>query len=132
MPAAAPSVEAVLLIAHGSRRPEANDDLSKLAELVRRRGSFPIVEIAYLELADPDIPAGAARCVERGATRVRMLPYFLSAGAHVTQDLESFRDELTQIHPGTRFELCPPIGLHPLIVEIVLDRLGRPSDFAEG
>lgn len=126
MPPAATAFDAVLLIAHGSRRPEANDDLSKLAEILRRRGTCPIVEIAYLELAVPDIPAGAARCVAQGARRVRMLPYFLSAGAHVTQDLERHRGELTQAHPGTAFELCAPIGLHPLIVDIVLDRLRTP------
>ena len=126
MPPSATAFDAVLLIAHGSRRPEANDDLAQLAEILRRRGTCPIVEIAYLELASPDIPAGAARCVAQGAKVVRMLPYFLSAGAHVTQDLERHRSELTCTHPGTDFQLCAPIGLHPLLVEIVLDRLRTP------
>lgn len=114
---------AVLLIAHGSRRAEANDDLCRLAEILRKKGLYPIVEIAYLELANPDIPAGGARCVERGATSVRMLPYFLSPGAHVGEDLEHFRQELSQRYPEVDFTLCPPLGIHPLMVEIVLDRL---------
>jgi len=117
----------VLLIAHGSRRQEANDDLSRLAEILRSKGEYPIVETAYLDVASPDIPTGAARCVERGAVLVKLMPYFLSAGSHVVDDLDRFRRELTQLHPQAEFELCSPLGLHPLMVEIVLDRLRTGS-----
>ena len=115
---------AALLIAHGSRRPEANDDLTRLAGILRAKQLYPIVETAYLELADPDIPTAGQRCVAAGATLVKLLPYFLSAGAHVVDDLERHRHDLASRFPEVTFELCPPLGLHPLMVEIVLDRLG--------
>jgi len=118
---------AILLIAHGSRRPEANADLIRLAEILRAREVYPIVETSYLEIAEPGIVAGGAACVRRGATHVKMLPYFLSAGAHVVEDLEHHRLELCQQFSDVTFELCPHLGLHPLMVEIVLDRLnGTP------
>lgn len=117
-------MQAALLIAHGSRRPEANADLVRLAELVRRDGRFDAVEIAYLELAEPDIPAGAAACVAKGASEVRMLPYFLSMGRHVAEDLDGYRREFAERYPGVTFTLCPPLGLHPKVVEVVLERLG--------
>lgn len=113
----------VLLIAHGSRRPEANHDLARLAEAIRARGLYPIVETAYLELAEPTISAGGEACVAAGATCVKLLPYFLSAGAHVVEDLERHRQELSERFPHVKFELCPPLGLHPLMIEIVLERL---------
>jgi sirohydrochlorin ferrochelatase len=122
MPAPEPQV-AVLLIAHGSRRSAANDDLVQLARLVADKGGYQIVEVSYLELAEPTILAGGQQCVERGATRVLMLPYFLSAGVHVVSDLESQRMTLSQSHPGIDFVLCPHLGLHPLMAEIVMDRL---------
>jgi sirohydrochlorin ferrochelatase len=114
---------AVLLIAHGSRRAEANADLLKLAESIRSTGMYPIVETAYLEIAEPSIAAAGELCVNQGSTCVKMLPYFLSAGAHVVEDLKAHRRELSQRFPQVTFELCPPLGLHPLMVEIVLDRL---------
>lgn len=116
-------MNAALLIAHGSRRQQANDDLHRLAELVTARGEFDIVEPAFLELAEPDIPAGAARCVERGATNVRMLPYFLSMGVHVAEDLEEHRTAFLQQYPGVSFDVRPPLGLHPKLIEVVLERL---------
>lgn len=118
---------AVLLIAHGSRRAEANADLVRLAEAVSERGQYGIVRIAYLELAEPTISQGARACVESGARDVLLLPYFLSAGEHAAGDLERHRRELAEEFPEVGFTLCPPLGLHPLIVEIVLDRLQEGS-----
>jgi len=114
---------AVLLIAHGSRRSEANDDLVHLAETLRAKQVYSVIETAYLELAEPGIDAGAEKCIAQGADRVKLLPYFLSAGAHVTEDLERHRRELAGRFPKVMFELCPPLGLHSLMVDIVMDRL---------
>ena len=77
---------ALLLIAHGSRNPLANLDLVHIAEIFRNEG-FPKVEVSYLELAPPDIQEGGSACVVPGINTVLMLPYFLSAGVHVRQDL---------------------------------------------
>ncbi len=114
---------AVLLIAHGSRRAEANQDLVEVADRLRETGDYEFVVPSYLELAEPSIPDGARQCVELGASEVRMLPYFLSAGSHVTRDLERFRSELATEFPTVSFKLCPPLGLHPLMLDIVRDRL---------
>ena len=116
---------AVLLIAHGSRRVAANDDLVQLAELVATRGGYQIVEVSYLELAEPTISSGGRTCVAQGARRVLMLPYFLSAGVHVVNDLESQRITLAGEFPAVQFVLCPHLGLHPLMAEIVLERLSE-------
>src|SRR4051794_34374072 len=101
---------AVLLIAHGSRHPPANDDLHQLVGRIASLGEYPIVEPAFLELAEPDIPTGGDRCVGRGAATVLMIPYFLSEGMHLTRDLRDARDELSRRHPGVEFRLGPPLG----------------------
>lgn len=113
---------ALLLIAHGSRRPEANADLDHVAAEIRRGGRYHHVGTAYLELAEPSIPDGAAACVESGADAVILLPYFLSPGVHVRDDLERFRGELEARHPGVRFALAEPLGRHPLLVRVVEER----------
>jgi sirohydrochlorin ferrochelatase len=123
---------AALLIAHGSRLEAANQDLVTLADQLRARRIYPIVEVAYLELAEPTICDAGNTCVQKGATRVFLLPYFLSAGAHVTNDLERFRQELTEKFPHVRFNLCKPLSSHPLLVEIVIDRLRESSQSVVG
>ena len=86
-------------------------------------GGYEIVEVGYLEIAEPSIPAGGRTCVERGAQRVLIMPFFLSPGRHVTSDLAEFQQQLATEFPGVEFLLCGHLGLHPLMVEIVLDRL---------
>lgn len=116
---------AVLLIAHGSRHEQANDDLHQLAARFASRGDYAIVEPSFLELAEPDIAAGGARCVQRGATRVLMVPYFLSAGVHLLRDLTAARDELRIRHPQVEFRLGPALGPHPLLEALVTERIRR-------
>lgn len=113
---------ALLLIAHGSRQPAANDDLFHLAEALRRRGDYGLVEASFLELAEPPIDVAARRCVAQGARRVVLLPYFLSAGVHVREDLQGFRDRLAAEFPAVEFVLAEPLGRHPQLVEIVAQR----------
>lgn len=113
---------ALLLIAHGSRRPAANADLDSLAEAIRGRGLFDHVQAAFLELCEPSIVAGGVRCVEAGAGRVVLLPYFLSAGVHVVDDLTAARNELAAQFTSVEFLLAEPLGRHPLLTEIVLKR----------
>ena len=114
---------AVLLIAHGSRHPAANEDLVGLAARLAGEGTYPIVEPSFLELAEPGIGAGGDRCVARGAGRVLLVPYFLSAGVHMLRDLAAAREELRRRHPGVAFELGPPLGPHPLLDRLVAERI---------
>ncbi len=119
---------AVLLIAHGSRRAEANADLEFIASGLREHGRYPIVKVAFLELALPTIPEGGRLCVEDGATDVILLPYFLSPGVHVVEDLSISRQLLSEKYPAVKFVLADPLGRHPLLVEVVAARAREAED----
>ena len=115
--------KAVLLIAHGSRKQEANDDLVLLAEELKLKGEYPIIEYAYLELAEPDIMQGFSQCVEKEASEILLMPYFLSAGAHAVKDMEEYREKFLKEHPQIKVQLCKPLSRHPKLVEIVQSRI---------
>ena len=114
---------ALLLIAHGSRHQDANDDLHALAEELRGEGAYAFVAASFLELAEPTIEAAGGACAGQGAKRVILLPYFLSAGVHVRRDLQAHRDRLAAAFPGIDFLLAQPLGRHPLLREIVMQRV---------
>ena len=118
----APRRTALLLIAHGSRRPDANADLDHVVGQLRARGRFPVVEASFLELAEPTVEQGAARCVEQGAGRIVLLPYFLSAGVHVRRDLAALQEMLSRHYPDVEVRLAEPLGRHPLLAEVVAQR----------
>jgi sirohydrochlorin ferrochelatase len=113
---------ALLLIAHGSQHAEANADLHHLAEQLRGRG-HTLVVASFLELAEPDIVTGGRQCVAGGVSRVVLVPWFLSAGVHVRRDLSAAREALSQEYPTVEFLLAQPLGRHPLLLEVVEDRV---------
>ncbi len=114
---------AFLLIDHGSRRAEANEMLGKVADLVRAQAtSDTIVEAAHMELAEPTIQQAFARCVEQGATLVVAHPFMLSRGRHVAEDVPRLVAEAAALHPDVRYAVAEPLGGHPGIAAIVLDR----------
>lgn len=124
-------ITAVLLIAHGSRHAPANEDLRSLTARVAASGTYPIVEGAFLELAEPDIGTAGDLCIARGASRVLMVPYFLSEGIHLTRDLTAARDDLASRHPSARFQLGSPLGPDRLLDELVDQRIAQ-TDSALG
>jgi sirohydrochlorin ferrochelatase len=123
--------KALLLIAHGSRQADANADLDHVVAALRRRGGHAVVEGAFLELAEPGIDEGAARCVAQGAESVVLVPYFLSSGVHVRRDLTAACERLAARFPAARFRLAEPLGRHPLLVEVVAQRAAEAEAVAQ-
>ena len=118
---------AILLVAHGSRLDSANRDLQWLADSLSARRPDDLVETAFLEIAEPDIPTGGTRCVERGADRVLLVPFFLSPGRHASLHLAEHRERLAERFPDVSWELKPPLGRHDALIDVILDRIAGPA-----
>jgi sirohydrochlorin ferrochelatase len=119
----------LIVVDHGSRRPEANAQLEELARrLSARLGEDIVVEIAHLEIAPPTIADALRRCVERGATDVVVHPFMLTPGRHATEDIPRLAHEAAQAFPELRVRVTEPLGLDDAVVDGVLNRSGfRPK-----
>lgn len=115
---------AVLLVDHGSRRPEASAQLDALAGRVAERLPGWIVATAHLELVPPTLADGLARCVAAGARDVVIHPFLLAPGRHVVEDLPRLAAEAASQHPGVVVRVSEALGLHEKLVDVVLERIG--------
>ncbi|MCB1735571.1 MAG: CbiX/SirB N-terminal domain-containing protein [Gammaproteobacteria bacterium] len=118
---------ALLLVAHGSRRVSSNNEIRILAEKVREHDAgrrYEDVRCAFLELAEPSIPDGIEECIQAGASSVKVLPYFLSAGRHVIEDIPREVEGKQREHPEVRIELVPYLGLAESMPELLLAMAG--------
>lgn len=115
----------IIIVDHGSRRAESNRLLEDVAGLFARRFAerYEVVEPAHMEIAEPSIAAAYHRCVERGAERVVVCPFFLGPGKHWTADIPRLAAEAAANHPGTRYHVTMPLGLDDLIVELLDKRV---------
>ena len=113
----------VLVVGHGSRREEANEDVREAARRIGERGGFPLVEAAFLEISHPNIAEGFARLIERGARHVVVHPYFLSPGRHTRGDIPVEVRAAAEQHPGITYRITEPLAAHRLVVEASVGRI---------
>ncbi len=123
---------AVVVVDHGSRRSSSNAMLEELVQRFADQSPFDIVEAAHMELAEPSIQTAFRRCVERGARKVVVLPYFLLPGRHWHEDIPRLTREAAAEHPGVAYLVASPIGLHPLMLGVMQARLDHCLAHAAG
>ncbi|MGD2160044.1 MAG: CbiX/SirB N-terminal domain-containing protein [Gammaproteobacteria bacterium] len=116
-------MNALLLVAHGSRRQQSNDEVTELANRLRAscQDDYRIVHSGFLELATPSIPEGIDNCISDGATRVTILPYFLNSGTHVVNDVPEIVAAARTRHPDIEIVVAPHLGASALMVDLLID-----------
>ena len=114
-------MHALLLIAHGSRREASNDEVRELAAKLGQISAdrFDLVIPAFLELAEPDIPTGVSLCAQAGATEVTAIPYFLSAGRHVANDIPAELEKAKQEQENIIIHHSSYLGKHDSIADLL-------------
>jgi sirohydrochlorin ferrochelatase len=122
----------VILVDHGSRREESNRLLLDVVEHFAEASGLAIIEPAHMELAEPSIATAFARCVEQGAKTIVVFPYFLLPGRHWYEDIPRLAAEAARSHPGTNYLVTAPFGLHPLMSEVISQRIARCLAHAQG
>jgi sirohydrochlorin ferrochelatase len=111
----------LVVVAHGSRRASSNEEVRRVAaHLAAQAGAqYEMVLAAFLELAEPLIPDGVQQCLDAGIEEVVVLPYFLSAGRHVVEDIPA---EVAKVDntSGARIRIAPYLGAAKGLTAILL------------
>ena len=123
----------VVIVDHGSRRSESNELLERFVSRFADRmladqpddshGKVHVIEPAHMELAEPSIATAFDCCVAKGATRVIVIPYFLAPGKHWHEDIPQLTQAAAAKHPEVEYHVGEPIGLHPMMLDVVEARL---------
>jgi sirohydrochlorin ferrochelatase len=110
-----------ILFGHGSRIESANDSVRRAAASLAASGRFP-VEPAFLELGKPDLAAAVDTLAGQGASRIIVIPYFLTLGTHLQRDLPILIGQSARRHVAVSIEMTAPLDGHPALLEVLLDR----------
>lgn len=122
----------LVIVDHGSRREESNAQVVALTNAITCARPKLIVEPAHMELAEPSLSDAFANCVARGAELVVVHPYFLAPGSHWDRDIPALAAQAAERHPGVRYLVTAPLGPHPLLMQIVFDRVEQCLRHAMG
>ncbi len=80
-------MEALVLIGHGSRLPYSKEIVSSIAEKIKEKNLYPIIEVGMMEFNEPTIPQAIKSAVEKGAKKIIVVPVFLAHGNHTKRDI---------------------------------------------
>jgi sirohydrochlorin cobaltochelatase len=107
----------LILFAHGARDPRWAHPFEAVAERVRSLHPGVEVRLAYLELMAPDLPTAGAELAGAGCQSITIVPLFLGSGGHVRRDLPEIVERLRASHPGVCWNLQPPVGEMPAVID---------------
>lgn len=107
------STPVLILLGHGSKAPEALEEMRELAAKLQARTPGTQVRPAFLSLAEPDLAGAVREAVLAGAGEIRVLPLFFFSGKHVQEDVPRLAAEAQAAHPGARVTLLQAAGRHP-------------------
>ena len=115
-------MQALLLIAHGSRRTQSNEEVILLADKLKNNCSeqYSIIHAGFLELAETLIPDGIKKCADDGATSITVLPYFLNSGRHVIEDIPNIVNATKADYPQVNIKIAQHLGASDLMMDLLI------------
>ena len=100
----------VLLVGHGSRKREGNDEIETFAELWRARHPDWRIVVCFIEHAEVLLADGLERAAQ-GARQVVVVPFILNAAGHVKMELPAALEAARAAHPQVDFILARHLGM---------------------
>jgi sirohydrochlorin ferrochelatase len=113
----------LILVDHGSRRPEAQAHVERIAERVRARRPDLAVHVAHLEQAEPSIAAAIDHAIGGGARELVIHPLFLVPGRHLAEDLPAQVRAALARHSGVEARITESLGSQAGLADLILDAL---------
>jgi sirohydrochlorin ferrochelatase len=117
---------AVILVGHGSKQKGFDAPLKKVAKDLVGRKRFASVTCAYLGSCPPSLEEAMEAWVKKGVKEIRVMPYFVLSGMHVTQDIpQIIRKARKKYSRRVKIRLCPYLGYHEKITQVVEERISQ-------
>lgn len=116
-------MKGVLIAGHGSRQKSTEQILESIVKTVRLKLPETLVEIAYMEFSEQDIPSGLSRLAERGADEIAVVPYFLFDGIHIREDIPKAIARFQAEHPRLKIKMGNSFGADERLADILSDRI---------
>jgi sirohydrochlorin cobaltochelatase len=111
---------AVVVLGRGSRDPDSNSEVAKLARLLYEGRGYGVVEHAFYALSTPTVAEIVQKCARVGAKRVVLLPHLLFTGRiyHRIREQAAKAAKIENIEVLVSSYLYP----HPGMLEAVASR----------
>ena len=108
-------MKALIFFGHGARDSRWREPFDRLVQLWRSQHPNVLVELAFLELMEPNLEGAVANLANAGATDVVVLPVFFGQGGHLRNDfpilLVSCQEKFPKITASNQSSAKPSANL---------------------
>jgi len=116
-------VKGILILAHGSRQKETEETLNSVAAMLKQEVEAEIIETAFLQFSEKNLFEGLKSLTQKGATDIKIVPYFLFEGVHIKEDIPNEIGEFKKDNPNIKIQLGRTLGADKRLALILKDRV---------
>ncbi len=119
----------VLVIGHGSLDPNAKRSLEYVID--RIRPTYKSASYCLLEIEQPDIASGIAKCAKDNPEALVIVFYFLHEGAHVKRDIYADLNPALETHGIKTAHITRHLGTDPAMINLIVERASEVESSAD-
>ncbi len=137
-------MRAMILLAHGSKKKESILEIETMATQIetyaKQNGQFDFVKAAFMQFCGPNFYQAMDALIQKAREsttnqdsfttlieqnseikEVVVLPYFISAGSHVLEDIPELIVEVRKKYPNITFTTTPHLGQFKRLERLILE-----------
>lgn len=118
----------IIILGHGSRVRKAGGDMEKIAELLKEKFDYAVVDYCFMSRLGPHFPETLEKMVAGGAKHVMVIPYFLHTGLHIRLDIPEMMQHEAEKYPGVKIQLGSNLGFDESLAALVAKRIEESMD----
>lgn len=122
-------MNAMLIVGHGTRDEDGAGEFRSFVRRVEQRalerGAADAVAGGFIELSPPPLKDAVAGLVDAGYRDLTAVPLILLAAGHAKGDIPAALARERERHPGLRTKYARPLGPHPVVLELLRQRLAE-------
>jgi sirohydrochlorin cobaltochelatase len=115
-------MKSVIIIGHGSRDKEAQEQFFEVVDMVKEELGEKVYG-AFMELAEPGFCEIVEKVIEEGSREITVFPLFLFPGIHIKEDIPGMIENLRKKYSDVIIDFKSPIGAGKQLVDIVVNRI---------
>jgi len=116
----------LILIGHGSKLPHNQENIERLAQILREHSVFKTVAISFMVRNKPTISEAIDDLAKKGIKKIVLVPAFLAPGVHTTQEIPEMIEvkgkEAQLSTKGVELFYGEPIGADECIAVILEEK----------
>ena len=113
--------QALILFAHGARAASWAEPFLRLQRLTQESSPELKVELAFLELMQPQLPEVVKNLVDQSYESITITPIFLGQGGHLIRDLPLMVEEIRQQYPDLQIKQVAAAGEDAGVLQAIRD-----------